>query len=159
MPVIELAVEINAPVERVFDLSRSVPAHLESTRDTGEVLVEGPRGLLGLGDQVTWEARHLGLRQRLSARITEFDRPTHFRDSMVKGAFAHFDHDHYFEVVENRTIAREIFDYSSPMGLIGRLADAAFLERYMRSLLLRRATAIKRIAESTGWQAYVHSDG
>ncbi len=83
MPVIELAVEINAPVERVFDLSRSVRAHLESTRDTGEVLVEGPRGLLGLGDQVTWEARHLGLRQRLSARITEFDRPTHFRDSMV----------------------------------------------------------------------------
>ena len=158
MPVIEFAVEIDAPVERVFDLSRSVLAHLESTRRTGEVLVEGPQGLLGLGDQVTWEARHLGLRQRLSARITEFDPPFYFRDSMVRGALARFDHDHYFEERENRTIAREVFDYLSPLGLIGRLADALFLERYMRRFLLERATTIQRIAESDTWQTYLIHD-
>ena len=159
MPVIEFELEIEAPVERVFDLSRSVPVHLHSAHHTGEVLIDGPRALLGLDDQVTWEAKHLGLRRRLTARITAFDRPSHFRDSMVRGAFARFDHDHYFQTTGAKTIARERFDFTSPLGPIGRIADALFLERYMRRFLLGRATSVKRIAESDDWRTYLGSGG
>ena len=81
----------------------------------------------------------------------------HFRDSMVRGAFKRFDHDHFFEVAGESTIARERFDYTSPLGALGRIADFLFLERYMRRFLLERATSIRAIAESDDWRGYLGS--
>ena len=150
MPRIELALDIDAPIDRCFDLARSVDVHLQSTASTEERAVAGvTTGLMGLGDTVTWEARHLGVRQRLTTRITAYDRPSHFRDSQVRGAFERFDHDHYFESMPNgHTRMRDIFDYTAPLGLLGVLADRLFLTRYMRRFLLRRSEVIARLAES-----------
>lgn len=97
MPTLHLHTSIRAPIHRVFDLCRSVEAHTQSAHRTAERAVAGTtHGLLALGDHVTWSARHLGWRWRLTSRITRFDRPRHFRDSMVDGPFARFDHDHTF---------------------------------------------------------------
>lgn len=96
---------------------------------------------------MTEEATHFGVRQRLSSKITAFERPIHFRDSMVEGAFARFDHDHYFQREDTGTVMRDVFDYESPIGLLGRVVDYLFLERYMRQLLLRRAEIIREEAE------------
>lgn len=52
-------------------------------------------GLIGPGESVT-EGRHLGVRQRLTAEVTAFDRPTHFRDELTAGTFRAFAHDHRF---------------------------------------------------------------
>jgi len=72
---IECETLIGAPPERCFDLSRSVELHLEAAASTGERAVGGvTSGLLGAGDTVTWEARHLGRRWRLTARIAAYDR-------------------------------------------------------------------------------------
>jgi ligand-binding SRPBCC domain-containing protein len=148
MPVIELATFIRAAPERVFDLSRDVDAHVASAQGTGERAVAGKTsGLLELGDEVTWEAVHFGVRQRLTSRITRFDRPRSFRDSMVRGAFARFDHDHVFEPVDGGTLARDVFDFTSPLGLLGRLADGMVLERHMRRFLGERMRILKELAE------------
>ncbi|WP_425310977.1 hypothetical protein [Fictibacillus nanhaiensis] len=40
------------------------------------------------------------------------------------------------------------FDYKSPFGMIGRLADRLFLEKYMTDFIVRRAKALKEIAEN-----------
>lgn len=94
MPIITVSTEINAGPEVCFDLARSVEAHLASTTRTAERAVAGvTSGLLGLGDQVTWRARHVGVVQHLSSRITAFDRPRHFRDEMTQGVFARLAHD------------------------------------------------------------------
>lgn len=107
-------------------------------------------GLISLGEEVTWEATHLGVRQRLTTRITAYDRPTYFRDSQVRGAFKRLDHEHYFEAVpDGTTLMRDVFDYDSPLGWLGLLADRLFLEKYMRSLLERRNSLIKQVAEAT----------
>ncbi len=75
--------------------------------------------------------------------------PAHFRDVMVRGAFRRFEHDHYFTVLPgNRTLMRDVFDYTAPLGWLGRLADILFLERYMRRLLRERNDAIRRLAET-----------
>jgi ligand-binding SRPBCC domain-containing protein len=150
VPRIELVLDIDAPIDRCFDLARSVDVHLQSTASTEERAVAGvTTGLMGLGDTVTWEARHLGVRQRLTTRITAYDRPSHFRDSQVRGAFARFDHDHYFESMPNgRTRMRDVFDYTAPLGLLGVLADRLFLTNYMRRFLLRRSQVIAHLAES-----------
>jgi ligand-binding SRPBCC domain-containing protein len=148
---IELATRIRAPRERVFDLARSIDAHVASATGTDEHPVEGKgktSGLMELGDEVTWRARHFGIVQELTSRITAFERPRHFRDSMVRGAFARFDHDHFFEEDGDVTVARDVFDFDAPLGPLGRIADRIFLERYMRRFLEERMRVLKAIAEA-----------
>jgi ligand-binding SRPBCC domain-containing protein len=145
---IELELFVEAPIERVFDLARDVDAHMASTPGTEERAVSGKtRGLLALGDEVTWEARHFGVLQRLTSRITAFDRPLHFRDSMVKGAFRRFDHDHFFEAEGSGTRCRDLFDFDAPLGPLGWLAERLVLERYMRRFLATRMRVLKDMAE------------
>ena len=154
MPAIVLTTLIHAPPELCFDLARSIDLHVRSTRQTGERAVgSSTSGLLGLGEEVTWSARHFGVRQTLTSRITAFDRPRHLRDSMVRGAFRRFDHDHFFSVRGESTEMRDVFDFESPLGPLGRLADSLVLERYLRRFLERRNEEIKLVAESGAWRA------
>lgn len=148
MPVIRIETRIAAPIEMCFDLSRYIDLHMRSTPGTNEVAVAGvTSGLIGLGESVTWEATHFGVRQRLTSKITAFDRPVHFRDSMVEGAFARFDHDHYFRSDGSETIMLDVFDYTSPLGMLGQMADRLFLMRCMRRLLEKRAEIVHGEAE------------
>jgi ligand-binding SRPBCC domain-containing protein len=150
MPVIVLQTRVAAPPSRCFDLARDVELHQRSTAASRERAVAGvTSGLLGLGDEVTWEATHFRIRQRLTSRITEFDPPIRFVDEMVRGAFARFRHEHKFLAVGGVTEMVDIFDYTSPLGPLGRLADGLFLKRYMTTLLRERNAYLKRAAEST----------
>jgi ligand-binding SRPBCC domain-containing protein len=158
VPTIRIDTVIHAPPSRCFDLARSVEVHLESTAATGEIAVGGvTTGLLGLGDQVTWRARHLGVRQHLTSEITGFDAPHHFRDSMVCGAFARFDHDHAFTAVGADTVMRDVFDFDAPLGVLGRIAERLFLTDYLARLLRERGLVIKRVAETEAWRRYLPS--
>lgn len=155
LPVIKLTTIINAPVERVFDLSRSIELHVSSTAHTGETAVGGvTTGLIGMGQEVTWRARHFGMWQYLTSRITEFDRPAHFRDSQVQGIFRRLDHDHLFTQHGDKTTMQDVFDYEAPLGILGKLADQLFLINYMTQLLSVRNALIKTVAEGIGDQDY-----
>ena len=158
MPVIELTIEVCAPLERAFDLSRSIELHMASTYHTGERAVAGvTSGLMALGQEVTWRARHFGLWQHLTSRITAFERPIHFRDSMVRGTFRRFDHDHFFTQRGDITIMRDLFDFQSPLGILGRIADRLFLIEHMRRFLLTRHATIKTVAETEQWRPYLRA--
>jgi ligand-binding SRPBCC domain-containing protein len=149
VPVIVLRTRVAAPPSRCFDLARDVELHQRSTAASRERAVAGvTSGLLGLGDQVTWEATHFGVRQRLTSRITEFDPPRRFVDEMVRGAFRRFRHEHQFLAVEGGTEMVDIFDYTSPLGPLGRLADILFLRHYMTQLLRERNAFLKHEAGS-----------
>ncbi len=157
MPVIELTTRIVAPIDRVFDLARCIDLHVDSTPGTGERAIAGvTTGLIGLGDEVTWRARHFGVWQTLTSRITRFDRPTCFTDVMVRGAFRRLEHQHIFESTAGGwTVMHDVFIYEAPMGILGRFADRLFLERYMENLLLVRNRIIKSVAESFEWPRYL----
>lgn len=156
MPIINLETVINAPAERVFDLSRSIDLHADSMAHTKEKAVAGvTKGLINLGETVTWEATHFGIRQQLTSKITICERPTRFGDTMVSGAFARFDHEHIFEEIDGKTLMRDLFDYDSPLGFVGKIADFLFLENYMRDLLIARNELIKKVAESDEWQKII----
>ena len=149
MPTIRLKTCIRAAPDLVFDLSRSVDLHRISTSQTGERVVGGRKsGLIEMGESVTWEARHLGIRQRLTSRITSFDRPDYFVDEMVRGAFKSFRHEHLFILRGNFTVMTDIFTYEVPFGLLGRLANYLFLYNYMEDLLLKRNQIVKEYAEN-----------
>ena len=152
MPVIRLETRISAPPERCFDLARDVDVHAQSLARTQERAVGGvTSGLLGPGDEVTFEAVHLGVRQRLTVRVTRFERPRLFEDRMVRGAFHAFTHRHEFRPVSDGTLMVDTFAYTArlgPLGPLGLLADKLFLERYMRALLAAHAGFVKRVAEA-----------
>lgn len=154
MPLIEIRTEIKAPISVCFELSRSVDLHIISTNKTGEQAIAGrTSGLMTLNETVTWKAKHLYVWQTLSSRITEFNYPTFFADEMVKGAFKSFRHEHKFEDCGTHTVMIDRFDYTSPLGRLGRLADTLFLKRYMNALLAERNRVIKEYAESGKWRA------
>ena len=156
MPVITLETKINAPVERVFDLARCIDLHEATMTKHDERAIAGVmKGLINLDETVTWEAVHFGVRQKLTSKITIYDRPHHFRDSLVSGAFKRFDHDHFFEKKDGATIMRDLFDYDSPYSVFGAIADRLFLESYMRKLLEERNVLIKKIAESDDWKRFL----
>jgi ligand-binding SRPBCC domain-containing protein len=141
---IEVETTIDAPPERCFDLSRSVELHLEAAAATSERAIDGvTSGLLGEGDIVTWEARHLGRRRRLTVRISAYDRPRFFRDEQVRGPFRRFVHDHFFEPQDEGTLMRDVMEVASGFPLLDRLLVAPHLRRF----LLRRNELIRRRAE------------
>lgn len=122
----------------------------------GERAVAGvTSGLIGPGESVTWRARQFGLPVRLSSQITAFDRPRYFRDDMVAGPFKRFVHHHFFEPTGNATLMRDVFDYQSPLGLLGRFADRLFLTAHMTRLLGARNVVVKSVAESGDWLKYL----
>ena len=150
MPTIELITQINAPIEKVFDLSRSIDLHIESTKHTGERAIAGKTsGLIELGETVTWRARHFGIWQNLTSKITEFQYPSLFVDEMVSSAFKSFRHKHLFSQVDGCTVMKDIFVFESPLGILGKLANWLVLKRYMTNLLRTRNSIIKQVAEAS----------
>lgn len=158
----EVAV-IDAPITRCFDLARSVEVHLRDNSHFGEPTVAVPvqpqdqvTGLVGLGQQVTWRARHLGLRQTLTTRITAFNPPSSFQDTMLHGAFRSMQHDHFFRALAGgRTEMTDVLRVCAPLPILGPIAELLVLRHYMRMLLLERSAVVKQVAESMEWKQYL----
>lgn len=149
MTQIELTTHINAPIERCFDMARSIDLHLISTQQTGEQAIAGrTSGLIELGETVTFRAKHFGIWQTLTSKVTEFNYPYSFTDEMVSGAFKSFRHEHIFTAINNQTVMRDVFIFASPFGIIGRFVNRLFLGWYMMNLLVKRNKVIKEVAEN-----------
>ena len=151
MAIVTVETEIAAPIEICFDLARDIDFHVRSLEHTGERAVAGvTSGLIGFGESVTWEARHLGVTQRLTSSITAFEPPGYFQDTMSRGAFKRFRHDHFFEVDPNdhsRAVMRDVIDFASPFGPLGWLVDRVFMANYLRRLIAERGRVLRDEAQ------------
>jgi ligand-binding SRPBCC domain-containing protein len=154
VPTIHLETYIEATPERCFDLSLNVDLHRLSTAHTHERPIAGVlAGEMKLGDTVTWEAVHFGLKQRLTSKITSYERPVRFVDEMVQGAFLEMKHLHEFVPLPPGTRMIDYFTFRAPFGPLGRVAEMLVLTRYMKDLLLARNSYLKQVAEAdTGSQ-------
>lgn len=152
---------IDAPIQRCFDLSRSVEVHLLSNIHCGEQAIAlGGRtsGLIGLHEQVTWRAKHFGIRQKLTSKITAMKPPSYLQVTMVRGIFRFMQAEHLFESLESgATGMKDVFSMAAPLPLLGPLAETLFLRTYMLALLRERNAVIKRVAESSEWEQYLSS--
>ena len=103
--------------------------------------------MIGLGQTVTFEGTHFGIRQRLTVKVVEFDRPWLFVDEMVDGRFKSFKHVHEFIPRDNETLMRDTIEWASPYGVLGKIADKLLLEHHLRNLVSERNAKLKKIAE------------
>jgi hypothetical protein len=159
MVTLEDLTVIHAPIERCFDLARSVEVHLAGNVHSGAAAVATAgvtSGLVGMAQRVTWRAKHFGVWHNLTSEITAMDRPGYFQNIMIQGIFRFMKHDHFFRPLSREeTEMKSVYCFAAPLPVLGRFAEIAFLRRYMHSLLRERNAVVKEIAESSQWQRYL----
>jgi len=147
--LIQLATKIAAPPERCFLLSLSIDLHMQSTAHTSERAVAGvTSSIIGPGERVTWQGRHFGFMLTHETLISKYERPNHFQDIMLRGVFRSFEHDHYFDMLEDSTtLMRDELRFVAPLGPLGRMAEVLFLRTYLSRFLAKRNELIREVAE------------
>jgi ligand-binding SRPBCC domain-containing protein len=131
--------ELTAPIEVAFDLSLDIDLHLASMSPSGERAIAGvTTGRIGLGEEVTWRARHFHIPFTMTSRITELDRPNRFVDEQVGGPFRSFRHEHQFAEIGGGCRMTDRVRFVAPFGPIGRIVERALLGRYLRRLIETR---------------------
>jgi ligand-binding SRPBCC domain-containing protein len=156
MPYIHLTTFIAAPVERVFDLSRSIDLHKVSMQKYGEVPVQGTTfGLMNEGETVTWKAKHLLKERFLKVKLTFLKRPYVLIDEQVEGDFKMLKHEHYCKPIQNGTLLIDQFRYEIGRGKLGVVFNNVYLKKYMERLLEERNKTIKAVAEGPQWRKFL----
>jgi ligand-binding SRPBCC domain-containing protein len=135
----ECVTDLPVSPQVAFELSLSIELHLASMAKSGERAIGGLRaGQLGLGQEVTWRARHFGLPWRMTSRITALEPPTRFVDEQVRGPFSRFRHEHLYEPTESGTRMTDRVLFAAPFGIVGRAVERLVLNRYLRHLIEAR---------------------
>ena len=154
MSNIHLTTFIAAPIERVFDLSRSISLHKISTAHTKEEAIAGvTTGLINATETVTWRAKHLFKTRIYTSIISEMQLPNFFIDEMQKGDFKSLKHEHHFKQVDNGTIMIDVLNFESPYGIIGKWFNTIYLKKYLQRFIEQRNVVIKEYSETEKWKA------
>jgi ligand-binding SRPBCC domain-containing protein len=141
----------NATPKEVFDISRSIDLHLESGKEENEKVVAGrSSGLMIKGESVTWEARHLGVSQRMTVLMEETIDPTLIITRMVKGPFAYFVHYHRIEQQGYKTLLTDDLFFKAPFGIFGWIAEWLFLKRHLTKVIQKRNEGLKKALNVSG---------
>lgn len=150
---------IEASIDRVFDLSRSVEVHLlANVHGNEQALAIGgvTTGLTALGQQVTWRAKHFGFWHNLTSEVTAMEPPTYFQVTMVEGIFRSMQADHRLRSLPSGvTELKDVFAIATPLPILGPISEALFLRRYMMALNRERNAVIRQLAESEDWRRYL----
>jgi ligand-binding SRPBCC domain-containing protein len=147
-------IEVHAPIERCFFLSTSVELVQRELRMRP---VRGrTSGLVVSDDIVRWQGWQLGLPTIHESLIEPYTPPLFFRDRMIAGRFATFEHDHNFvECGNGATLISDELRFTMPFGKLGELVATAALIPHIRALMKRRFALLKQIAESEEWRTYI----
>jgi ligand-binding SRPBCC domain-containing protein len=134
-----IVTDLPVPPERAFALSLDIGAHLRSMAATGEQAVAGRTdGVIGIGERVTWRARHFGIVWRMTNEVTALEAPHAFVDEQVRGPFARFRHQHRFDATATGTRMVDEIAFRAPFGVLGRIAEGLVLRRYLVRLIQER---------------------
>ncbi|MHC8606270.1 SRPBCC family protein [Paenarthrobacter ureafaciens] len=127
------------PPADLFNLSRNIDAHVGSMTKSRERAIAGTTtGLISEGEHVTWQAWHLGVRFRMTSRITHMEAPASFTDQQVRGPFKYLRHTHEFRPDGSGTLMVDTVEFAAPFGALGRLVEKLVLARYMENLIRER---------------------
>lgn len=147
----QLSTEIKAPPSAVFSASLDIDAHLASMGSSGEEAIAGTtQGLIGLGETVTWRAKHFGITWKMTSKITALEAPHRFVDEQEKGPFRFFWHEHQFKATGEGTEMTDHIRFSAPLGVIGTAVERIVLAAYIEKLIRERNHYLKSHLERPG---------
>ena len=115
---------------------------------SGEQVIAGvTAGRIGLGQSVTWRARHFGIRWTMTSQITELDESNRFVDAQLRGPFKTFRHEHIFRAVPDGTEMLDSITFQAPLGPVGWAAERVLLGWYLPHLIRERNDYLKTSLE------------
>ncbi len=165
MVVLEQITTIAAPMQRVFDLSRSIDVERGLIESWGGSVAGGrTAGLICEGETVTWRLWQFGIHIRHRTCIRGMTSPPefadwYFQDAMEAGIFQRFWHDHYFTAMGNGQVRlRDEIHFAVPWYLLGSIAERGWVRRRLTDLLSTRNATIRRLAESDEWREYLPAE-
>jgi ligand-binding SRPBCC domain-containing protein len=145
---------VHAPIERCFALS----THLAIVEMTLGMRRVGGRlaGAVAGGDTVRWRGWKWGLPHVHESLIEAFEPPVFFRDRMIAGRFAAFEHDHYFRPQAGGSVLlQDEVRFSMRWGAAGVVIGRGVVLPHVRKLIGERLALIRRIAEGEEWRQYM----
>ncbi len=145
---------INAPIERCFLLSTNIEL---VAKTLGMKPIEGKTsGLIVANDKLLWAGWKFGLPQMHESVITRYERPAFFQDTMERGRFKRYQHEHYFYEMDERTVLNDKIRFTMPLGIVGRLVGRFVLVPYISRRLRRRLVLLRKVAENRKeWRKYL----
>lgn len=149
MTTIQLKTKINAPIEIIFDLSRNIDIHQQSTAKSNETAIDGvTSGLINLNETVTWRGKHFGVYLKHKSLISALEIPTYFVDEMLEGKFKSFKHQHTFIQKKGFVMMEDKIQYQTPYGIFGKIFDHFLLTKHLTKFISERNSFIKSLAEN-----------
>jgi ligand-binding SRPBCC domain-containing protein len=145
---------IKAPIERCFLLSTNIEL---IGRTLGMKPIEGKTsGMIVGDDRLLWAGWKFGFPQMHESVISKYEPPDFFQDTMARGRFKRYQHDHYFYEMDERTVLNDKIRFTMPLGFVGRQVGRFLLVPYLSKRLRRRLVLLKRVAENnTEWTKYL----
>ena len=150
MPIFESSIDIDAPIEAVYEFHRD-------TRNAARIASEGQEFVaiigefpLDQGDEVELHVKMPPLPgvQVWRVRITELVEPTLVVDEMLKGPFAQFRHEHRFaRNASGGTTLTDHVEWKLPGGIAAKAIEPIAKAQLEKSFTQRQA-ATKRILEA-----------
>jgi ligand-binding SRPBCC domain-containing protein len=139
VPTFVIDTVLRCPVEAAFEAGLDIDLHVTSMAASGERAIGGvTAGRIGLGESVTWQARHFGIPWRMTSTITAYERPVRFVDEQARGPFRRWHHEHLFRAEGEGTRMTDVVDFEAPAGPLGRLVAVTVLRPYLKRLIVRR---------------------
>lgn len=77
--------------------------------------------------------------------ISHIAEPFYFVDNQIKGPYALWHHQHFFEEVQDGVKISDIVTYSLPFGILGRAIAGNFVKRKVEGIFEHRRRAIEKV--------------
>jgi ligand-binding SRPBCC domain-containing protein len=147
------SIHINAPIERCFMLSTNIELVGKTLRM--KPLEGKTKGTVVAGDKLLWAGWKFGFPQMHESLITRYESPVFFQDTMERGRFKRYQHDHHFFFMDGRTVLNDKIRFTLPLSWLGRIVARTILVPYISRALRRRMKLLKKVAESQEWRKYL----
>jgi ligand-binding SRPBCC domain-containing protein len=67
---------------------------------------------------------------------------------MIEGRFKSFKHQHIFTEENRIVIVKDVIEYETPFGILGKLFDKLILKKYLTNIIAKRNEFVKNLAET-----------
>jgi ligand-binding SRPBCC domain-containing protein len=125
-----------------WNLPRVTPAEMRFE------FLEPPPDPISEGAEVSYRIRVAGVPVNWTTRITEWDPPTRFADTQLRGPYRVWNHTHVFDAIDDsHTMMRDRLEYAVPLGPLGEIARVLFVDRRLKAIFDYRAEAFRAALE------------
>lgn len=139
---------IRSPIEEVFLFHTDVKNLLRITPSFLKIEVERADSA-GEGQQVHLLIKQFGIfPMRMQMEFFLYDYPASLADRQIKGPFKSMTQYRYFEDMGGGyTRMKDVFEYSLPFGLIGKIAHSIFVGTMIEKMFVHRQNITKKLLE------------